>query len=205
MKLSKVTILLVLLFVLLSLAGCTVLPEKGPAPMQLQLMPVSSIERTAETVWSAQHGTLILEMPKATTALNSRALWYQTGQHQLTPFRDHIWTEPLPEQIERIAADYLSGQLQGVSVLNDQPGVDGKYRLRVNLLQWHLDQTSQRLLVVIHADLIRTEGQPVVSWQWQQSEALPEVSAPGLAVAGQVWLQKWLVDLGERLVPYLEL
>ena len=193
------------LLLLMLLAGCTILPEKGPAPVQLQLMSVNTVERIAETVWSAQRGTLILEMPKATTALSSRALWYQTGQHQLTPFRDHIWTEPLPEQIERIAADYLSGQLDGVNVLTDQPGVEGNYRLRINLHQWHLDQTSQRLLVVIHADLIQADGQPVVSWQWQQSEALPEVSAQGLAAAGQVWLQKWLVDLADRLDPYLEL
>lgn len=201
MKLPRLIMLLVLLF----LAGCSVLPEKGLAPTQLQLMPVSMTEHTAETVWSAQRGTLILELPQATTALNSRALWYQTGQHQLTPFRDHIWTEPLPEQIKRIASDYLSGQLEGVNVLIDQPGVEGKYRLRINLQQWHLDQASQRLLVVIHADLIRSDGQAVVSWQWQQSEALPDVSAPGLAAAGQIWLQKWLVDLSERLAPYLEL
>ncbi len=90
-----------------------------------------------------------------------------------------------------------------MNVLVDQPGVEGNYRLRINLHQWHLDQTSQRLLVVIHADLIRTNGQPVVSWQWQQSEALPEVSAQGLAVAGQDWLQKWLTDLSARLEPYL--
>lgn len=201
MKLPRLIMLSVLLF----LAGCSVLPEKGLAPTQLQLMPVSMTEHTAETVWSAQRGTLILELPQATTALNSRALWYQTGQHQLTPFRDHIWTEPLPEQIKRIASDYLSGQLEGVNVLIDQPGVEGKYRLRINLQQWHLDQASQRLLVVIHADLIRSDGQAVVSWQWQQSEALPDVSAPGLAAAGQIWLQKWLVDLSERLAPYLEL
>ncbi|KGK40859.1 hypothetical protein LH51_19050 [Nitrincola sp. A-D6] len=194
-----------MLLLLVLLTGCSILPEKGPAPVQLQLMPVNTGERTAETIWSAQRGSLILEMPKATTALSSRALWYQTGQHQLTPFRDHIWTEPLPEQIERIAADYLSGQLEGVNVLTDQPGVEGNYRLRINLHQWHLDQTSQRLLVVIHADLIRANGQPVVSWQWQQSEALPEVSAQGLAAAGQVWLGKWLVELGDRVEPYLEL
>ncbi|QEW05421.1 MULTISPECIES: ABC-type transport auxiliary lipoprotein family protein [Nitrincola] len=201
MKLLKITLLLLLA----SLAGCSVLPEKGPAPVQLQLMPVNATEHATETVWSAQKGTLILEMPQATTALSSRALWYQTGQHQLTPFRDHIWTEPLPEQIERIASDYLSGRLDGVNVLVDQPGVDGNHRLRINLQQWHLDQTSQRLLVVIHADLLRADGQPVVSWQWQQSEALPDVSAQGLAAAGQVWLQKWLAELGDRLEPYLEL
>lgn len=199
MKLLKIPVLLLLA----SLSGCSVLSEKGPAPAQLQLMPVSATEHTTETVWSAQRSTLIVEMPLATTALSSRALWYQTGQHQLTPFRDHIWTEPLPDQISRIASDYLSGQLEDVNVLVDQPGVEGNYRLRINLHQWHLDQTSQRLLVVIHADLIRTDGQPVVSWQWQQSEALPEVSAQGLAVAGQDWLQKWLTDLSARLEPYL--
>lgn len=192
------------LWLLLGLAGCSVLPEAGPAPSQLQLMSVVGHDRVSETVWSADRGTLILETPQATTSLNTKALWYQSGEHQLTPFRDHIWTEPLPLQIERLAAEYFMTHLQGVNVLTDQPGVIGDYRLRLYLHQWHLDQTSQRLLVGIHADLIRDDGQPIVSWQWQQSEGLLEVNAQGLAAAGQVWLQKWLADINQRLLPYLD-
>ncbi|MCD8512236.1 MAG: PqiC family protein [Nitrincola sp.] len=187
----------------ISLVGCSVLPEAGPAPVQLQLMSNVNEDRVAETVWSADKGTLVIETPQATTALSSRALWYQSGEHQLTPFRDHIWTEPLPMQIERLAAEYLATNLKGINVLTDQPGVMADYRLRVHLHQWHLDQTSQRLLVVINADLLQENGQPVVSWQWQQSEALPDVSAQGLAAAGQVWLYKWLAELSDRLLPYL--
>ncbi|MFN3882786.1 MAG: ABC-type transport auxiliary lipoprotein family protein [Nitrincola lacisaponensis] len=194
----------ILVLVCAGLVGCGVLPEAGPAPVQLQLMSVPGIDRSSETVWSTDRGTLILETPQATTALNSRALWYQTGEHQLTPFRDHIWTEPLPLQIERLASEYFSANLSGVNVLVDQPGVSGDFRLRIHLHQWHLDQTSQRLLVVIHADLIRADGQPLVSWQWQQSEALPEVSPQGLAAAGQIWLQKWLTELNDRLLPYVQ-
>lgn len=185
------------------LVGCSVLPQAGPAPVQLQLMSVLNDDRSAEKKWSADHGTLILETPRATTALNSKALWYQTGAHQLTPFRDHIWTEPLTLQLERLATEYFHAHLKGVNVLNDQPGVMGDYRLRINLNQWHLDQMSQRLLVVIHADLIHENGQLIVSWQWQQSEALLEVSAQGLAAASQVWLHKWLAELNDRLIPYL--
>lgn len=188
---------------LFGLVGCSVLPEAGPAPIQLQLMSNPAEDRVAETVWTAEKGTLVIETPQATTALNSRALWYQTGTHELTPFRDHIWTEPLPLQIERLAAEYLSTHLQGVNVLADQPGVIAEHRLRIQLHQWHLDQTSQRLLVVIHVDLLRQDGQPVVSWQWQQSEGLPEVTATGLAAAGQIWLSKWLAELNDRLLPYL--
>lgn len=194
---------IIALLCVFGLAGCSVLPQAGPAPVQLQLMSVVSDERSAEKVWSANKGTLLLETPQANTALNSRALWYQTGEHQLTPFRDHIWTEPLPLQLERLASEYFHTHLQGVNVLVDQPGVTGDFRLRIHLHQWHLDQTSQRLLVVIHADLIRENGQPIVSWQWQQSEALPEVSAQGLAAAGQTWLHKWLMELNERLLPYM--
>lgn len=203
MKKQMASLLVVIGMGFIGLAGCSVLPEAGPAPTQLQLMSNINEDRVAETVWSKERGTLVIETPQATTALNSRALWYQTGEHQLTPFRDHIWTEPLPMQIERLAAEYLSAHLQGVNVLTDQPGITAERRLRVHLHQWHLDQTSQRLLVVVHADLIRQDGQPIVSWQWQQSEALPEVTAPGLAVAGQVWLYKWLAELNERLLPYL--
>lgn len=186
------------------MTGCSVLPESGPAPAQLQLMSQMSEDRVAEIVWSAEKGSLIIETPKATTALSSRALWYQSGEHQLTPFRDHIWTEPLPMQIERLTTEYLNRHLAGVNVLTDQPGVMADHRLRIQLQQWHLDQTSQRLLVVIAADLVRENGQPVVSWQWQQSEALLEVSAQGLAAAGQEWLNKWLAELSDRLLPYLD-
>lgn len=203
MRKQMASFLVVIGIGLIGLAGCSVLPEAGPAATQLQLMSQVNEDKVAETVWSKERGTLVIETPQATTALNSRALWYQTGEHQLTPFRNHIWTEPLPMQIERLAAEYLSAYLQGVNVLTDQPGIMAEHRLRIHLHQWHLDQTSQRLLVVIHADLIRQDGQPVVSWQWQQSEALLEVTASGLAAAGQVWLYKWLAELNERLLPYL--
>ncbi len=199
----KIVKLCVGLVVGLGLAGCNLLPQAGPAPNQLQLISTITEDSLNETVWTAERGTLIVETPLATTALNSRALWYQTGAHQLTPFRDHIWTEPLPLQMERLATEYLGTHLQGVNVLMDQPGILSDYRLRIHLHQWHLDQTSQRLLVGISADLIKANGQPIVSWQWQQSEALPEVTAQGLASASQSYLNKWLVDLSERLLHYL--
>ncbi|EXJ09401.1 MULTISPECIES: ABC-type transport auxiliary lipoprotein family protein [Nitrincola] len=184
------------------ISGCALLPESGNAPVQLQLMPLLQ-ENRMSVIEGIDTPVLVIERPQSTAALNGRAIWFQSGRNQLSPFRDHIWSESLPQQIEHLSIDYLSGRLSQVSVHMDRPGIDSDYRLRIHLHQWHLDQTSQRLLVVIHADLLRADGQRVVSWQWQHSEALMDVSAPGLAAAGQVWLQKWLDQVADGLQEYL--
>lgn len=195
--------LIAILVLKLAVVGCNILPEAGPAPVQLQIMSNIEQAKVVETVWSADKGSLLIETPQAAAALQSRNIWYQTGKNQLTPFRDHIWSEPLSFQIERLAIEYLTINLPGVNVLSDRPGVIGDKRLRVHLHQWHLDPASQQLLVTVHVGLVNANSQPIVSWQWKQLQPLADVSPQGLAAASQIWVDQWLAELNHRLLPYM--
>jgi len=183
----------------LLLSACTLLPEPGPAPMQLQLMTLSKTQTSSEKRFTQATPALVIERPQSTPALNSRAIWYQPAPNQLMPFRDHIWSEPLPLQLQRISVDYLADQLSSVSVHQDRPGIDAAYRLSFSLQAWHLNPTDGHLSIVLHADLLTAEGKALASWQWEQTQTLDEISAPGMAAASQRWVQSWLEALPGQL------
>ncbi|WP_151704227.1 ABC-type transport auxiliary lipoprotein family protein [Nitrincola alkalilacustris] len=184
---------------LLLISGCTLLPEAGPAPLQLQLAPLGKSQESRAKHYAADTQTLVVERPQSTPALNSRNIWYQPAPNQLMPFRDHIWSEPLPQQLQRISVDYLADQLSQISVHQDRPGIDATYRLSITLHTWHLDQLAGTLAIALYADLLTAEGKPLARWQWEQTETLSEISAPGMAAASQHWVQSWLEGLPEQL------
>lgn len=183
----------------LLLSACTLLPEAGPAPMQLQLMTLIKSQASSEKRFSETTPALVIERPQSTPALNSRAIWYQPAPNQLMPFRDHIWSEPLPLQLQRISVDFLADQLSSLSVHQDRPGINATYRLSLTLHAWHLDQATGTLAITLHADLLTAEGQPLARWQWEETQTLDEISAPGMAAASQRWVQSWLEGLPEQL------
>lgn len=186
------------------LNGCALLTDTSDAPTQLQLTTIQQHNSVKASVGAAKKSRLIIETPITTPALSTRSLWYTSGEHQIMPFRDHIWTEPLNQQVARIMTVYLQSDMDDVHVLSDRPGLEADYRLRVNLHEWYLDQAQEALRVVIHVDLLTLSGQPVAGWQWQQTEPLQSINAIGLAEAGQAWLAAWLPDLSARLTAFLQ-
>lgn len=195
---------LLLFCVCVSLSACVgiwPLGEKEPTALSLQVVTPTGSALPAASL-TRPPLSLVVERPSAPSGLSGHSIWFASGPHQLTPFREHQWQTPLPEQLETYLQAYLSQSLPGVRVYLDRPGVSSDYRLTSELLQWHLDQTSQRLLVTLHAHLYQGE-RLLISWQWQHSEALREVTAPGLVQAGQVWMEKWFQQLERSLWPYL--
>lgn len=184
------------------LTGCSLLPEQGPAPKQLQLQPLSSSTQT-QPASSNQSVNLILERPLAPAALMSRSLWYQAQAYELMPFRDHLWTQPLPDQLQQRLEAYLVDQQNGWSIQRDQPGNASGFRLRIHLYDWYLDVERQSLYVNLQVFLLDNQGQVRRQWRWQEEEPLLDNSAPELVNAGQKWLQRWAQALAENLETFL--
>lgn len=189
------------MLLLAGLSGCTLLPKAGPAPTQLQLMNVTH-SLPAGSLQPPQR-VLLVERPLATAALSSRSIWYQTEANHMMPFRDHLWNEPLPQQLQMLTVAYLNAQMEMLAVYADQAGTDADLRLRLALHDWYLDQTDAVLRVSIHSSLIDAKGHPQARWQWRYEEALEHVDAAGLVAAGQRWLERWLSEQQQALDTHL--
>jgi|AntRauTorckE6833_2_1112554.scaffolds.fasta_scaffold61106_1 ABC-type uncharacterized transport system auxiliary subunit len=185
------------LLLIVSLAGCSVLPEPQQAPQQLLL---SSLTPNVETsIDSNVQIHLVIERPLASTPLRQREIWYRDTGLQLTPFSRHLWAESLDLQLQSLTAEFLARQPWAEAVSLDRPGFRADYRLHLNLQHWYLDTTRKELLISLQANLLDSNGNSLLQRQWREKQPVASLSPQGLAQASQEWLENWIVELNQSL------
>ena len=191
-------LVLLVFSLVISLAGCSLLPAPEAAPRQLQLTSLTTTPGDSQIEHSSPFN-LVIERPRASLPLQQRELWYSQQPFYLQPYSRYLWAESLDRQLQRLVSEFLAAQPWTTSVALDSPGIRSDLRLALTLHHWYLDVPRQKLMIGLQMNLLDHQGHSLLQRNWQGEEAVNPVSPPGLAAASQRWLQAWADELAGLL------
>lgn len=185
---------------LLMLAGCGGVP-RVPEDSFYRLDTAAPMERLAEPVLK---GVLSVQVVAATPLYRDRALLYseQGEPHKLQRYHYHYWVDTPPRLLQRGLADYLRSAGIAAAVVTPDDGIDERYRLRLDLVEFDHMRDKNGGKVRVGMDMVlseRAEGALLMRERLQTEAAVRGGEFSAVAAAYRQALTELHADVLERL------
>lgn len=121
------------LFVLiLSCMGLISCSSSAPVTNYYQLSPVAVAEKAVSTTAKNKAPRLYIEPVQVASYLNGRGLVLQLSDVELEMARQHVWAEPLQQQLQRQIRDLLSRPTTGFTLVSQPDSQTMKLQLQID-------------------------------------------------------------------------
>lgn len=147
----------------LLLAGCTrLLPGSGPPPSLYQLSPKSTFsERLPRVDWQ-----LTVEVPFASTALNTARIAIQQSPTQIDYYARASWTDRAPLMVQTLMVESFENSRRIVGIGRDAIGLRSDFVLKTELREFQVEAyhpDSGQVHVSLDAKLVKMPERTIVA------------------------------------------
>lgn len=140
---------------LLSLGGCTLLPESEPLAVYQFPQP----ERTQHNVNQPLSLSLRVDTPQAGYAYTGPRLMVQTGDNQLLSYKGVRWSDPTPTLLREYLAQAFQRNGMLGTVTTDEHALHADVHLGSDLRRFQVvDGTEPHILIELQARLISPDS-----------------------------------------------
>ena len=156
---------------LLSLPGCSILPERVPIAIY---EPVPS-EPVNHADWPKVTWSLLVARPVAGEQLDSERIAVRPSPGVLQVYEGSAWSDPAPDLVQRALLKRFQDAENILSVSRSGGGVRGQFQLLTDLRAFesvYAGQGQPQVVVELYARLVRTsDGQVVAARDFRETEA----------------------------------
>jgi cholesterol transport system auxiliary component len=187
------------LFLMLTLAGCSVLPKpaaEGVDRYMLEYVPQPAAERAI----AGDLPVMLVAIPRAHGGYDSNRIAYMQETHGLRYFTRSRWVDAPAHMLAALMADALQATGRFQALYAGPGAVAADLRLDTELVQFHQDfrQQPSEVRVVIRARLVDLDSNRVIaSREFAASQAAPTDDAYGGVVAANSAIATLLAQLSQ--------
>lgn len=165
-------------FAVVSLAGCSILPES--TPQRVYQLPGALVPSTHADIPADTAPSLRVLTPSSPLILASNRILVMSNPNELAAFKGVRWSDPMPQLFQRRLVSYLRESNNWRVVTTDGTPLAGDYQLILSLAQFHaVRMPGQNPRVEIRVDAIlgdRAKNKAVASQTFMET-ALAESEA----------------------------
>jgi cholesterol transport system auxiliary component len=183
-------------FIVVLLAGCSVVPRTEPVAMDRYLLETPVKLQGARPATASQ--VLLVMVPATHAGYDTTRMAYQEEPYALRYFTRSSWADTPPRMMTPLIADALEATGSFSAVLDTPGSVAAALRLDTDLLRFYQDFTTRpsEFVIAMRAQFVDLRTRRVIATgTFEQRQAAPGDDAYGGVIAANQAMARLLEDL----------